>query len=186
MRKRDYMFVVALLVTVLITWGCGGSDDGGTGVGNGTDDDGFKTTTAGGITLKWKVEGDDLQVKVSAATTGWVAVGFDPANRMQGANFIIGYVSGDDVFIRDDYGSGPTAHLSDTSAGGSDDVTDEGGTEADGTTEITFTIPLDSGDSLDRVLVEGSSYTVLLGRGPNGADNFTAQHGARTSTTITI
>jgi hypothetical protein len=170
---------------LLAFYSCG-SDNGGTGTDGGTDDEGFKQTTASGITLKWKVENSALIVKVSASTTGWVAVGFDPTSRMQDANIIIGYVSGGDAFIRDDYGSALTAHQSDVSGGGSDDITDKGGTEADGVTEITFSIPLDSGDSRDRPLVEGNTYTVIMARGPNGADDHTTQHAARTSTTITI
>ncbi len=181
--KRLAPFLLSLVL--LAFCGCG-SDDGGTGTDGGPDDEGFKQTSAGGVTLKWKVEGSNLSVKVSASTTGWVAVGFDPTSRMQNANIIIGYVSGSSVSIRDDYGSGPTAHQADTNGGGTDDVTEKGGTQTGEVTEITFSIPLDSGDSRDRPLVEGNTYTVILARGPNGADIFTMQHGARASATITL
>jgi len=185
MAKYRQWLVPALCLALLAFYGCG-SDNGGTGTDGGIDEDGFKTKTAGGVTLKWKVEDSDLLVKVSASTTGWVAVGFDPTSRMQNANIIIGYVSGGEVFIRDDYGSGLTAHQADVTGGGTDDVTDKAGTETGGATEITFSIPLDSGDTRDRPLVEGNTYTVLLARGTNGVDNFTTEHGAKTPTTITI
>jgi hypothetical protein len=177
--------ILVLCLGLLACCACG-SDNGGTGTGGGTDDDGFSQVTAAGVTLKWKVQDSTLMVKVSASTTGWVAVGFDPTNRMQNANLIIGYVSGGDAFIRDDYGSALTSHESDVSGGGSDDVTDKGGTETGGVTEITFSIPLDSGDTRDRPLAEGNTYGVILSRGPNGADDHTTQHAARAATTITL
>lgn len=80
---------------------------------------------------------------------------------MQDANIIIGYVSGSDVFIRDDYGSGPTAHQADTAGGGTEDLSDPGGTESGGVTEISFRIPLDSGDPRDRSLNGGGDREPL-------------------------
>jgi hypothetical protein len=182
--RRKALPILVVLALVLV-YGCG-SDDGGTGTSGGTDDEGFKQASAGGVTLRWKVEGSSLSVKVSASTTGWVAVGFDPTSRMQDANLIIGYVSGSVASIRDDYGSGPTAHQADTAGGGVDDVTEAAGTETGGVTEITFSIPLDSGDVRDRALIEGNNYTVILARGPNGADTFSTQHSSRATTSITL
>jgi hypothetical protein len=72
------------------------------------------------------------------------------------------------------------------SAGGTDDVTAKSGTEVGGTTEIRFTIPLNSGDPRDRVLVGGNNYAVILSHGPNGADNFTTQHTERAVTVINL
>jgi len=93
MKKFERWILPILCLAVLAFSGCG-SDNGGTGTDDGLDGDGFKTETAGGVTLKWKVEASSLLVKVSASTTGWVAVGFGPTSRMQNANIIIGYVSG--------------------------------------------------------------------------------------------
>ena len=58
------------------------------------------------------------------------------------------------------------------------------GTEQGGTTTVNFTIPLDSGDSDDKTLVQGNSYRVLLAYGSN--DNFDQQHAVKTSVTITL
>jgi hypothetical protein len=118
----------------------------------------------------------NLLVRVRAPTDGWVAVGFDPTNRMENANIIIGYVSNDTAYIRDDFGTGFTSHAADTSAalGGNSNVTDISGTETGGVTEITFTIPLNSGDSRDRVLVVGQVYSVILAYGTD--DSFDAPH----------
>lgn len=139
-----------------------------------------------GFNLKWATTGANaLSVELTGPTTGWVAVGFDPDSMMLGANFIIGYHAGT-TQLRDDYGWQLTSHRDDTLLGGTSDVTLDGGGESGGSTTIEFTIPLNSGDTYDKVLIPGQTYTILLARGPNGADNFTTQHEFVTFTTITI
>jgi hypothetical protein len=140
-----------------------------------------------GFTLRWATTGaNELSVELSASTTGWVAVGFDPDSMMLGANIIIGYVSGSTAFLRDDYGSQPTSHRDDIVLGGTRNVTVDGGSESGGVTEIMFSIPMNSGDPYDKTLLAGSGYTVLLARGPAGADDFTTQHAFMTMTDIVI
>jgi hypothetical protein len=151
----------------------------------GNDGDDYNTKTVNNITLQWKTDTlDNLLVKVSTATVGWIAVGFDPSAGMQDANIIIGYVANDTVYIRDDFGTGLHAHAADTSLGGTDDVTDGAGTETGGITEISFTIPLDSGDPRDRVLEIGQSYQVILAWGTD--DAFDLPHTVRVTTSIDI
>lgn len=149
---------------------------------------GFKSVTSNNITLQWKAEGAVLHVRLQAPTTGWAAAGFDPqpGAGMQGANFIIGYVRNDTVFIRDDYGSSAYSHDPDAGAGGTDNVVITGGSESGGSTSLAFDIPLNSGDSRDRTLIAGQTYAVLLAYGPAGADDYTSQHQARTSISIQL
>jgi len=138
---------------------------------------GWQELTVGSFTLRWAtMPGDSLAVELSAPTTGWVAVGFDPDSIMLGANIIIGYVSSGTPTLRDDYGWQLTSHRDDLLLGGTRNVTVDDGTESAGTTEIMFTIPLNSGDSYDKVLVPGGSYPIILSMGPNGSDDFSIQH----------
>ena len=133
----------------------------------------------------WKTDAlDNLLVKVSATTVGVVIVGFDldPLNGLQGTNIITGYVVKDTAYIRDNYGTGLQAYAPDTVLGGTDDVTEKAGTETGGITEISFTIPLNSGDSRDCVLEVGQSYLVFLAWGT--ADSFDAPYTVYTSTEI--
>ena len=147
----------------------------------------WQETSIEGFTLRWAtMTGNNLAVELSAPTTGWVSVGFDPTMMMLDANIIIGYVASGNQVLRDDYGWQTTSHRDDTILGGTTDVTSDGGTESGGITTLMFTIPMDSGDIYDRVLVGGNSYTVILGRSANGEDNFTAPHSVRTTTTIDI
>lgn len=148
----------------------------------------FQTVTAAGVTLNYRVidNGLNLDCQLIAATTGWVAVGFAPTNQMQNANFIIGYHSSGNTFIRDDYGVASTSHASDTSLGGTNNIITSSSTEVDGVTQLNFKIPLNSGDSFDKVLVIGNTYGIILGRGFNSGDSFTSSHAAVGSAQITV
>lgn len=154
--------------------------------GNGTNGD-YQTVTVDNITLQWRTDTlGNLDIIVSAPTTGWVSVGFDPTIGMQDANIIIGYVIGDTAYTRDDYGAGLNTHESDIDGGGEDNILELGGTETTGTTEVSFLIPLDSGDIRDRVLVIGNTYDVILAYGEDNADDFDSYHQARTTTQIDL
>lgn len=146
----------------------------------------YREVTKRDINLKWKVDGNHLKIIVRAPTDGWIAVGFNPKHHMQDANIIIGYVKDGNIFMRDDWGSGHTAHQADKALGGLDNLTDKSGREVDGFTEISFTIPLDSGDAYDQVLVPGQKCKVILAYGRKGADNFTSFHKRATTVEITL
>ncbi len=167
----------ALAVFVLLLAAACGDDPFGAG--------NWQTATAAGVTLEWRVDGENLALRIRAETTGWVAVGFDPEYGMESANIIIGYYSGG-PHVRDDWGVDESHHQSDTSLGGQDDVLESGGSETEGVTEIEALIPLSSPDIFDKPLSQGSSYTVILARGADGADDYSSQHVAAGTTVIEI
>lgn len=138
----------------------------------------WQTVSAADITLEYRIlaGGETLECKLIGETSGWVAVGFNPSSVMRDANIIIGYVSGDNTMIRDDWGTTNTSHVADTSLGGSSDVTLIEGMEAVGVTTLHFTLPLSTSDQYDRPLMAGQSYPIILARGANNADNFTGMH----------
>ena len=51
------------------------------------------------------IDEENLNIQVTAQTTGWVAVGFDPSSKIKDANILIGYVAADGAFLRDDFGT---------------------------------------------------------------------------------
>jgi len=148
----------------------------------------YSTVSAAGVTLNYRVTADlqNLDCQLIATTAGWVGVGFSPGSGMQSANFIIGYHSLGQTSIRDDWGTSATTHASDTSLGGTNNILSSSSTEVQGVTQLNFIIPLNSGDSFDRVLVIGQTYNIILGRGINGGDSFTAEHAAVGAAQITI
>jgi hypothetical protein len=134
------------------------------------------TVSQEGYMLCWRADDSLLHVMMSAPTTGWVAVGFHSEGAMKNANIIIGYVTGTAVHLRDDFGIDYTAHAEDVSLGGTSNLTVVGGSESNGRTSISFTIPLSTDDSRDRELVPGEGCDIIMANGPNGADGFTEKH----------
>lgn len=148
---------------------------------------GWRSINRNGFEFSWLVDGAYLQVELTAPTTGWVLVGFQGTFQYHDANIIIGYVSGGDVHVRDDFGIDNDTHESDSSLqGGQQNATDTSGSEEQGSTTIAFTIPLDSGDVWDNVLADGDTVVLVLARGDDGADDFTSPWEYITSATISL
>jgi hypothetical protein len=129
--------------------------------------DGYWSAVSSGFTFKWKVNGSNLDCKVSAATTGWVAAGLNTQGFMDGANIVLGYVTGGTTAaIADMHGVGHT-HPVDTI----DNVTNKAGTDDGVTTEITYTIPMtNDANGEDISLTEGNTYWLIMTAGANGDD----------------
>jgi hypothetical protein len=140
---------------------------------------------AGAVRVLWRNDAESLWLALVGETTGWVAVGIDPENRMQGANFILGAVDGDTVSVWDAYGTAPVgAHPTDESLGGTNDILAFGGTERDGQTIIEVQIPLASGDAYDQDLAPGQTYAIIVAVG--SADGFDARHSYRGAAEIAL
>lgn len=172
MKRRGLL--IALMLSVTLTIVHAGGD------GEAMDfpvPEGYSSVAEAGITIQWKIEGENLQVRIAGATEGWIAVGFDPSSRMKDANIIIGYVEDGEVFLQDEYGTGGTAHSSDAELGGNDDIEDAQGGEENGQTWLSFSIPLDSGDRYDRALEPGKSVKAILATGRN--DDLGKYHGMK-------
>jgi hypothetical protein len=181
MRIYNRIFLLLPAILTLALTGCGAQAEADT-ERESEADPGQLTLEEG---LDFKVEdfhlsmttdGENLTVELSAPTTGWVAIGFDPSAAMKDANLVIGYVDEGQVLLRDDWGSGHTSHEPDVDMGGSDDITGVSGTETGGVTSISFTIPLDSGTPGDKALIPGTVYDILVAYGPDEADNFNEHH----------
>lgn len=134
---------------------------------------------AGDMTFAWSLEADKINVQMTAKTEGWVGIGFDPENAMEGANIIIGAVKGDKFKVEDHYGDRKRGHSSDESLGGKNDVLNPGGSEENGVTTITFSFPLKSEDKYDKPIVTDGPMKIMLAYGA-GRDSFKTRHPFRT------
>jgi len=103
-----------------------------------------------------------------------VAIGFNPEKMMQGADFVIAYAEGGEVFARDDYGSWYTSHDSDISLGGSDDIEIISGSEDESGTTVQFRKPLSSEDANDHTFSIGEEIPVIFAY--SNDDSFTGMH----------
>ena len=130
--------------------------------------------------FSWTVEGDKIHVKLSAKTTGWVAIGFYPEKKMGGANIIIGAVKDGKFKIEDHYANRSRGHSSDEKLGGKNDVLNPSGSEENGVTTISFTLPLDTGDKFDKPINPEGTSKIMLAHG-KGRDSFKNRHPFRTT-----
>jgi hypothetical protein len=140
-----------------------------------------------GVEFHWMNDGENLYAALAAQTSGWVAVGFDPENQMQGANFIFGYVQDGIPVVQDMFGTKPKgqgSHPPDEQLGGTDDILAYAGSEEGDLTVIEFWIPLDSGDEFDKPLSAGATHTVILARGRS--DDSDSRHAAEGQAEITL
>jgi hypothetical protein len=140
-----------------------------------------------GVEFHWMNDGENLYAALAAQTSGWVSVGFDPENQMQGANFIFGYVQDGTPVVQDMFGTKPKgrgSHPPDEQLGGTDDILEFAGSEQGDLTVIEFRIPLDSGDEFDKPLSAGTTHTVILARGRS--DDSDSRHAAEGQAEITL
>ncbi len=138
-----------------------------------------------GVEIHWSNDATYLRMGLVAPGTGYVSIGFDPVRRMEGANYVIGYVQDGKGYFRDDFGTEPTAHMADVDRGGQDNIISSAGAEWADQTILEFIIPLDSGDEMDKPLVPGNTYTVLLAY-HDLQDGFVARHSRRGSGEIQL
>jgi len=134
-----------------------------------------------GIRIYWQNDHQTLNVGLVSPGTGWVAVGFDPQNGMQGANIIMAAVSGSRLTIEDQFGTSPISHSPD----GSQDVLVSAGREAGDKTTVEFSIPLDSGDPADTALLPGTTHTIMLAY-QDSSDDFQIRHTKRAASSLTL
>jgi hypothetical protein len=127
------------------------------------------------MSVEWKVEGKNLNMRLSAKTTGWVGIGFNPTVVMRDANFILAYVKEGKVKVTDEFGISDNVHSKDSKHGGTKDVTVISGTEEKGLTTISLSMPLESGDEKDRSIKIDGDTTVILAYGAS-RDSFKSRH----------
>lgn len=142
--------------------------------------------TIGEVAIWWQNDAEFLYLAMEASTAGWVAVGLDPVNRMEGANYLLGAVVDGQARVWDAYGTAPTGatHPPDEELGGTNDIVAFAGVEEAGVTRFEVQIPLDSGDEFDKPLEPGGTYPVITAVG--SSDAFDVRHSARGGGTITL
>jgi len=114
-----------------------------------------RTFNEGRFTLSWIVKEKTAFFALSAETTGWIAIGIDPATLMENSDMIFCWV--DDTgrtYIVNAYATGPYfSHPPDEELGGTNDILELAGIEKDGKTTIDIkrkkSINLFSGCSTD-------------------------------------
>lgn len=144
------------------------------------------TTTIGDVQVWWANDGDSLTMAIEAPAEGWVGVGLDPDNGMQGADFKLAAVLDSETRVTDAWGAQPTGpgHPPDEELGGTDDIVESAVVTEDGATRFEFRVPLDSGDEYDKPLEPGNTYAIIVAYA--GSDDYNAYHSARQAGEIVL
>ncbi len=114
----------------------------------------------GNVVVSWNMAADRLEAAISAKTAGWVSIGFDPVDVMDGADMVIGWMNSEgganvlDCFATGAFGP----HPADTDLGGKDDLTARSASEKDGITTIEFSRPKTAGDAFDKTVGNGTNF----------------------------
>ena len=58
----------------------------------------MKKIEKNGMQVQWKHQGGQLDVEIFAPTKGWIAIGFNKKNALQGTNLIMGKITDEQVF----------------------------------------------------------------------------------------
>jgi hypothetical protein len=127
------------------------------------------------MTFEWSLDANLIHVKLTGKTSGWVGIGFNPVHAMKGANFVLGYVQGKNVKIKNQFGDQDFHHTGYKNANGKDEITNVSGKESNGVTEIAFTMPLKSEIHPNNIIKPDEETTVLLAHGP-GMKSFLIKH----------
>jgi len=146
----------------------------------------FSASFGGGdYRLHWKVTDDGIRLAVMARTEGWVALGIDPEDRMEGADMLLGWVDEDGPVVHDAYATGPTGpHPPDVGLGGTYDIVAYNATEEGGWTTLELIRPLVTGDAFDKEIVLDGSLRILWAMGDS--DGFDDAHAERGTGTIEV
>lgn len=135
-------------------------------------------------TLSWTVSGDTVWFGIQATTTGWVALGLDPEQMMQGADMVFGWVSGGKATVLDQYATGTFGpHPDDTTLGGRMDILSSVGTEQQGTTTIEYSRKRVTGDAYDKPVPASGNLKIIWAFG--NADTI-SPHARRGTATIRV
>ncbi|MDR3629037.1 MAG: DOMON domain-containing protein [Desulfocapsaceae bacterium] len=137
------------------------------------------------MVFSWKVDGANINVKLTAPTKGWVGIGFNPSDEMKDAKFVLGYVKDGKLVLTNDFGTADTKHEAVETLGGKSDVTAIGGNIQGDMTTIEFALPLVSTDGKGCKIDPAGNTIVLLAYGPDN-DSFKIKHKFRTKISVNL
>lgn len=115
----------------------------------------------GDYEINWAGDATYICIGLKAKTTGWVALGIQPASTMKDADIVLGFVKDGKTTVFDQFSTGSYGpHSLDTELGGNNDILEFGGKEVGGYITIEFKRALDTGDKYDHPLLKGVNQII--------------------------
>ncbi len=139
----------------------------------------------GHFLMFWDIADGSIKMGLQAETSGMVAIGIDPTERMANADMVIAYREGSEFSVHDAYSFGETGpHPDDVNEGGTFDLNEYMVAEVGGVTTIEFIRLLDTGDERDNVIPEDGKVKFIWAT--SDTDDFNAYHTRRGTAVIDI
>jgi predicted small lipoprotein YifL len=115
----------------------------------------------GDIEVFSRLDGDTVMLALKAQTSGWMALGIDPEDKMKGADILLCFVKDGQAKVVDMYSTGPFGpHPPDEQQGSTNDIAVVGGSLKDGIMVVEFKRKLSTGDSKDKQLRIGENKVI--------------------------
>ena len=118
--------------------------------------------SGGEMEISWKNDQEYLYLALNGSTDGWLSIGFEPLEWMKNSDIILASVEGSKAVVLDEYCTGNYGpHIEDTMLGGTNDITEFGGSKAAGRTTIELKRKLDTGDRFDKAFSPGQAISMI-------------------------
>ena len=117
----------------------------------------------GNYRLAWSIKDQTISFQVTAKTSGWIAIGFNPTPKIKDTDMIIGYLNPNgqskivDAFSTGEKGPYPD----DVSLGGTDDILNGKVTYNNGWTLLSFQRKLSTNDKFDKTILLNKPMKVI-------------------------
>ena len=137
-----------------------------------------------GMLVKWYHRNSRVHFEMSAPTLGWVTVGFNGQEGMQGAYLLMGRVRNKQAEVAEHFSLSPGNYRTIADLGEQPLVNEVKGKEENQTTTIRFSIPSSASDAYRKDLSSGNELTMILAFGRE--DDFQHHSVMRTSELVTL
>lgn len=137
-----------------------------------------------GMSVQWEIQGEWLYMEMIAPTTGWVAVGLNPDEGLEGTHLIMAAVEAGTVNLSDRHIVAPGDHRSIVELGGRPALILVEGSETTRLTSVSFKMPLRASDRFHHNLEPGKKFYLLMAFSLE--DDFMHHSVMRTSVEISI
>lgn len=116
----------------------------------------------GGMEMTYQVTDDSISISLMAPTSGWVGIGFNTEDNIEGSDLLLFHVKDDQIHGKDMFVKGFGDPREDSSLQGHTSFRILGGSEAAQKTQVQFRIPLNSQDPFDFKHTLSKSFWLIL------------------------
>lgn len=142
------------------------------------------TIEKNGMKVRWRFHNDRIHFNISAPTTGWVAIGFNEKQGLEGTYLLMGRVSNGVAEVKEHFVVAPGDYRPLEAFQAPIAVTVAQGVEEAGATSLKFSVPVQPVDAFRKQMLPVSNLHLLLAY--STSDDFQHHSIMRTQTKIQL